>query len=238
MPAQFSRKSLAIVVVLGLAAVLALPFDVVLARFFLDDPFPGEMRSLIHKTEFFGHAYGILGIAFTIFLLDENRRKRIPRILVAALMAGLACDAIKLLVHRVRPCNYSFAENAPTFLGLSFQHATSLGDMFQSAYHSFPSAHTATAVAFALVLGSVYPKGRWWFVALAILVAFSRFDGGAHYVSDTCVGGIVGYLTAHWILGNSHAARWFDRFESNSDSSSASGPRLYDPGDTPSERAA
>ena len=195
------------------AALAVLPFDVSLAQFFMSDPFPGELRGLIHKTEFFGHGYGILGIAFTIYLLCEPKRKQLFRLLSTALLAGVMCNVIKLLFHRVRPVDFSFANGESTFLGLSFLHSESWSDIFNSAHHSFPSAHTATSVAFAIALGAMFPKAAKWFLTLAVTVAISRFDGGAHYVSDTCIGGMLGYVAACWMLGDTPISRWFAKLE-------------------------
>ena len=196
------------------AALLAMPWDVSLAQFFLSDPFPGELRSLVHKTEFFGHGYGILGISFTIFLLCEQRKRQLVRLLATAAGAGVACDLLKLLVHRTRPVDYSFEVGGDTFLGLSFTNAESIADIFSSSNHSFPSAHTATAVAFAMVLAAMFPKAKTWFLTLAAAVAISRFDGGAHFVSDTLVGASIGYVVACGTLGDTRLARLFNRFES------------------------
>ena len=207
------------IVLIGLlvAAMVALPFDVRLAQFFMSDPFPGELRSLIHKAEFFGHGYGILGIAFTIYLLCEPKRRQLFRLLGTALMAGVMCDAIKLLFHRVRPVDFSFVSGESTFLGLSFLHSESLSDVFNSAHHSFPSAHTATSVAFAIALGAMFPKAAKWFLTIAVTVAVSRFDGGAHYVSDTCIGGVIGYVAACWMLGDTPISHWFAAIELKTD---------------------
>lgn len=207
------RVKMSVVLTLAAGACLVMPWDVPIAAFFMSDPFPGEIRSLIHKTEFFGHAYGILGIAFTIYLLSEHRQRQLPRLLCSALVAGIACDVVKLLLHRTRPVDFSFAAGESTFLGLSFLHAESWGEVFNSAYHSFPSAHTATSVAFAIVLGAMYPKAARWFITLAVAVAISRFDGGAHYVSDTCIGGMIGYVVACWMLGETAWSRRFTAFE-------------------------
>ena len=202
------------VVSLIVAAAVVLPWDVSLAKFFMSDPLPGELRSLIHKTEFFGHAYGILGIAFTIYLVSELRRRQLLRLLCTAFAAGIACDVVKVLFHRVRPVDFSFAANEATFKGLSFLHVESFGQLFDSSLHSFPSAHTATAVAFALALGRMFPKAAKWFLVLAGMCAVSRFDGGAHFVSDTLIGGLLGYVVAVAMLGSrTRVGRWFSSFE-------------------------
>lgn len=201
-----------IVATLVVGAVLVMPFDVWLAKFFMSDPFPGELRSLIHKTEFFGHAYGILGIAFTIYLLCEGRRRELPRLLCTALVAGLVCDVVKVIFHRVRPCDFSFAAGESTFKGISFLHAETFGQLFDSSLHSFPSAHTGVAVAFAMTLGVMFPKAAKWFLVLAAMCAVSRFDGGAHFVSDTLIGGAIGYVVAIGMLHWKSLERWIDAF--------------------------
>lgn len=212
-PSRTIRFRWSVAFALVVCAMTAWPFDIVLAQFFMSDPFPGELRSLIHKPEFFGHAYGILGIAFTIYLLCPQRRRMLPRVLCTALAAGVLCDGVKLLVHRVRPVDFSFAAGESTFKGISFLHATSASEIFESSYHSFPSAHTATAVAFAMALGWAFPKGARWFLILAGLVALGRFDGGAHYVSDTFIGALVGYSAGCLMLGENVVGRWFVAYE-------------------------
>ena len=214
-PTLQNERTLNPLVVVGalLVAVAVLPFDVALARFFMSDPFPGELRSLVHKTEFFGHAYGIIGIAFTIYLLCDDRRRQLPRLLCTSLSAGLACNLVKMSLHRTRPVDYVFSSDDPTFLGLSFLHAETISEIFRSEFHSFPSAHSATAIAFAMVLGAMFPKASKWFLFLAIMVAISRFDGGAHFVSDTFVGGVIGYLVAWRMMSNSAVSKRFSAFE-------------------------
>ena len=187
--------------------------DVRLAKFFMSDPFPGELRSLIHKSEFFGHGYGILGIVFTIYLVCEERRRPLLRLLVTAFAAGSMCNLDKISFHRIRPVDFSFEDGGSTFLGISFFHVESLSQIVDSSYHSFPSAHTATAVAFAMALGAMFPKGACWFLIVACVCAISRFDGGAHFVSDTLVGGALGYMTGYWMLSSSRVGKWFTEFE-------------------------
>ncbi len=196
-----------------LLAVISVPFDVRLAQFFMQGHTPGELRSLIHKSEFFGHAYGILGIAVTMYLLDETRRRYLPRLLAAAFSAGIVCDVVKIMIPRIRPREFSFASGESTFLGLSFLHVDSVREIYESSSHSFPSAHTGTAVAFAMVLGCIYTKAARWFIVLAVLVALSRVDGCAHYLSDTCVGAVIGYVTACCYLGHGVVGQWFERLE-------------------------
>jgi membrane-associated phospholipid phosphatase len=192
-----------------------LPLDVLLAHFLMADRLPGEWRRLIHRAEFFGHTYGVAGIAITVYFVDWARRRRIPRVLACAYGAGLACGIVKLVVQRVRPCEFDFqAGVASTFRGLSVLCAGSLKELLSSAYQSLPSAHTATATALALALGRLYPHARGWFITIAVIVAIGRVDGGAHFASDVWWGAAVGYATAWLLLDSSSWGRWFDRLES------------------------
>ena len=61
---------------------------------------------------------------------------------------------------------------------------------------SFPSGHTATAVAGAFVFARVLPAGVtiWWLLAAAI--AYSRVYLGVHYPTDVIGGAIVGAACA------------------------------------------
>jgi undecaprenyl-diphosphatase len=59
---------------------------------------------------------------------------------------------------------------------------------------SFPSGHVANAATMAVVLAIVI--GRWWVwfagIAYVVLMALSRTYLGAHWVSDTVAGALIG----------------------------------------------
>ncbi len=67
---------------------------------------------------------------------------------------------------------------------------------------SFPSSHAANAFALAWVLGHRWRRGIVPFVALALVVAFSRMYLNRHFLSDVVVGALIGAGCA-WA-----AARW------------------------------
>ena len=169
------------------------------------------MRRPLQSAEPFGEVAGVLLILVSIYLLDPCRRLKLPRILAAALAAGLVADFAKLFVSRVRPYKLNFKLGTPdcwdTFTGWL---PMGIG---RSYSQSFPSAHTATAVAFAIVLAALYPRGRWFFPSVAFLVALQRVETGAHYVSDVLFGAAIGVCCGLVFVSGTRVSEWFERTE-------------------------
>ncbi|MET0788980.1 MAG: phosphatase PAP2 family protein [Cellulomonas sp.] len=68
---------------------------------------------------------------------------------------------------------------------------------------SFPSGHSASAVAFAVAVGKVLPQARVPLRVAAATVAFSRVYTGVHYPGDVIVGAatgaVIGRLTSRLV---------------------------------------
>ncbi|MFG3023563.1 phosphatase PAP2 family protein [Streptomyces sp. NPDC048254] len=63
---------------------------------------------------------------------------------------------------------------------------------------SFPSGHTAAAVAFTAAVAPVWPTVGALCAVPAALVALERVQSGAHYPSDVAVGAALG-LVSTWL---------------------------------------
>ncbi|MBM7092823.1 phosphatase PAP2 family protein, partial [Streptomyces sp. S12] len=61
---------------------------------------------------------------------------------------------------------------------------------------SFPSGHTASAVAFATAVGTVLPAASVPLGALAGAVGYSRVHTGVHYPGDVAAGAVLGIASA------------------------------------------
>lgn len=61
---------------------------------------------------------------------------------------------------------------------------------------SFPSGHTAAAVAFAVAVGSELPAAAAPLGALACAVGYSRVHTGVHYPGDVAAGMVLGVASA------------------------------------------
>jgi undecaprenyl-diphosphatase len=63
---------------------------------------------------------------------------------------------------------------------------------------SFPSGHTAAAVAFTAAVAPTWPVAGALCAVPAALVAVERVQSGAHYPSDVAVGAVIG-LAGAWL---------------------------------------
>jgi membrane-associated phospholipid phosphatase len=65
---------------------------------------------------------------------------------------------------------------------------------------SFPSGHTASAVAFAVAVGKVVPAAAAPLGALAAVVGYSRVHTGVHYPGDVAGGAVLGVGSAALVI--------------------------------------
>lgn len=193
---------------LVLLAAAALPLDLPLSQACLNGKWPGDLKDLIAFGEMFGHGLGVAVIVLIIFVLDPPRRYALPRVLLCAYGSGLAANGVKLLLARTRPRHFEFDGDVMTTFVEWFPQLT-----ISPANQGFPSAHTATAVGFAVALAALYPRGRILFGVLAAVVACQRIQSGAHFLSDTLCGAAVGWLIAGLCLYIGHLPRWLDRLD-------------------------
>ncbi|HTL27861.1 MAG TPA: phosphatase PAP2 family protein [Tepidisphaeraceae bacterium] len=109
-------------------------------------------------------------------------------IVSAVLSTSISCMILKRLLGRVRPNR----ENAGKFLGPSFKHA--------NHRESFPSSHSACAIALTVALSCFFPQAKitWW--VLAIITALLRYVLDAHWPSDVLGGVALGYVVAYLVL--------------------------------------
>jgi membrane-associated phospholipid phosphatase len=100
----------------------------------------------------------------------------------------LLVSVLKRLIGRGRPSEYETAGS------LSFQN------FFNDwAFQSFPSGHSATAVALAFVVGFIWPAVFPFLLVAGLIVAVSRVPVGAHYPTDVFAGIIIGMIGAYLV---------------------------------------
>jgi|SRR5208282_860532 len=95
----------------------------------------------------------------------------------AAIGGVLVFKALKKISHRQRPCELE-------------PHCWS--NVLPPDQFSFPSGHTMTAFAIALVVSYFYPSLEGPLYFLAASIAFSRVALGMHFLSDVLAGAVLG----------------------------------------------
>lgn len=121
-------------------------------------------------------------IALILALFRKMLWRDLGRLVLVLIVTTVVTDfGLKPAIHRARPF-----QSTPDILVIGRHSDTA----------SFPSGHTATAVAGALVFTRVFPAGAaiWWLVAAAI--AYSRVHLGVHYPADVVAGALVGAACA------------------------------------------
>jgi len=206
----WKSAALATIVPAVLAAAAMPTLDGPLAVASMHTELPHFVFTMIIHSEVFGDGCGVLFFFAAVWLLDPARRRCLPRLIACAYGSGLMVNVVKLLVARPRPFYWLEHQGGR---GLpSFSQWLPLGSN-GTAWQSFPSGHTATAVGLALGLAALYPRGRVLFLTLAVLVGCQRVVNDMHYASDVLAAAIVALWTTTAIFRSPTLAGWFERFE-------------------------
>ena len=104
---------------------------------------------------------------------------------VAVATSGIVCQVIKHALGRARP-RFLSQVGAYHFVGPSFRSGTD----------GFPSGHTTTVFAAALVFSLFKPSWKAGFFAVAGVIGVARILAGAHYPSDVFAGAVLGTAVA------------------------------------------
>lgn len=139
--------------------------------------FKGDLKRESRWWAQYGQGACSAAVAVLLYQLDRRHQAAAIAVLVAAFGASAVCMLIKRAVGRVRPNR----DNAGKFLGPTLKHA--------NFRESFPSSHSASAIALSLVLAQLYPPAALTFWVLGIGCAALRYLMDAHWPSDV-LGGI------------------------------------------------
>src|SRR5882762_9973549 len=146
--------------------------------------FKGDLKRESRWLAQYGQGACTLVAAGLMLLLDPRRFKYNlqPGVLLLIVVFGtsLICTLLKRIFGRVRPGR----DDAGKFLGLTWRHA--------NFRESFPSSHSASAMAMSMLLAKLYPPAAMLFWALAIICAVLRYLMDAHWPSDVVAGIAIG----------------------------------------------
>jgi len=195
------RKGIALIgLVVGLAILPCMWYgDTSLSTTLAKIDLPGDIKKILNVSEAFAHGSGVIAIFLTLWWVDIERRRWLQFAAGMTLVSSLVANSLKYVFSRVRPHSGDIIDGNESWLPLFH------GSFWDSTQRSFPSGHSATAVAFAIGLSIVYPRGRYFFATFAILACLQRIVAQAHYASDVLAGVAIACLCCsiglNWVPG-------------------------------------
>ncbi|WP_344710515.1 phosphatase PAP2 family protein [Sphingomonas humi] len=140
----------------------------------------GAISDLSDQEPLYAAAAGVLATAAV--MRDGPLWRTGTRILAAHLLATGLRGIVKQMVDRTRP-------DAAARRG---DYVLREGQRHDSDYNSFPSGHTAGAVAVAMAVARDNPGARLPALGLASLASTAQVIRSKHYVTDVIAGAIIG----------------------------------------------
>lgn len=140
----------------------------------------GAVSDLSDQEPLYAAAAAVLATAMA--LRDGPTWRTGTRILASHLLATALRGVIKKMVDRTRP-------EAAARRG---DYVLREGERHESDFNSFPSGHTAGAVAVALAVGRDNPATRVPAIGLAALSGAAQILRSRHYVTDVVAGAVIG----------------------------------------------
>jgi undecaprenyl-diphosphatase len=145
--------------------------------------FKGDVKRETRFLAQYGQLVCTFFTALLIWQIDLSRGLRICAALWTAVIGvTILATTVKRLLGRARPRS----EHAGKFLGPSLKTA--------NYRESFPSSHSASALAYSTVLAMAYPHAAVTFWFLGLTCAILRYVMDAHWPSDVLAGIALGYL--------------------------------------------
>lgn len=153
----------------------------------LQATFKGDVKRETRWWAQYGQGACTVFVAVLLWQLERTHTGAAVAMLIATFGTSVVCMFIKRSLGRVRPNR----ENAGQFLGPTLKHA--------NFRESFPSSHSACAIAMTVVLAQLYPPAAITFWILGIGCAALRYVMDAHWPSDVLGGIALGAAFANFV---------------------------------------
>lgn len=132
---------------------------------------------------------GIMWLPLALFCF-LYRRKYVIAVVAGLIISTILAQFLKRVIYpdELRPITY-LSESFPVHV---------VEGVRMKRIHSFPSGHTTTAFAMALIMAHMINKKLWSFILplFAAFAAYSRVYLGQHFPTDILAGMCIGILSA------------------------------------------
>ena len=142
----------------------------------------GTVSDLSDQEPLYAASAAVIGTG--VILRDDWTAQTGLRMLAAHLLATGLRGMVKQTVDRTRP-------DAAASRG---HYEAAIGDRYESDFNSFPSGHTAGAVAVARLVARRYPNSGLLALGLAGASAAAQVLRSKHYLTDVAAGAAIGWL--------------------------------------------
>ena len=132
----------------------------------------------------------IFFVLTSLFLWSEKKRRWIFPLWMSLGISVIVAFILKVTVQRPRPFQLGIVSLLPRLQEASFS----------TWNFSFPSFQSMLPFCAIPILSEQFPRLKKFWIAFAVLVAFSRVYFGLHFVSDVISGGLIGYLIGVIVL--------------------------------------
>jgi undecaprenyl-diphosphatase len=126
----------------------------------------------------------LIGIAY--WRGSKHWMRIFAAMILACALAGISARVVKVATGRARP-------NVQAEAGWN-------GPRINARYNAFPSGHTAASTAFFATLAFASWRIGAGFLAIPLLIAFSRMYVAAHHFSDVVCAAIIGVVAAYVVV--------------------------------------
>ena len=143
----------------------------------------------------------IFFVLTSLFLWKDHKRKWIVPLWFTLGASAIISFFLKIAVQRNRPFQLGIIPTLPVLQEASFNIWN----------FSFPSFQTMLAFCALPILSKEYPKLKYFWIAFASLVGFSRIYFGLHFLSDVVVGAFIGLLIGMFIVQKENEIKFGER---------------------------
>jgi len=174
---HFSKKEWSFLVIAGFMLLITLMFDNQILNFVIKNRI-STLNIFMISLSYIGSQVAVFVIT-TILFISYGKYNKLKRLWITLLSTVIITYVLKFIIHRARPL---------------------VEVLIQKSGYSFPSGHATAVFSVLPLLDKEFPRLRYIWFALAIILLFSRIYLGVHYPSDVIAGAMVGYLIGTIIL--------------------------------------